>query len=140
MSQRELADRLRELGMDVDASAVSRIEKGVRAIRLSEAEAIARVFGSPIEAFLRAPDQADPEVVLRYADAVVDAQGFLLQAARRVDELQREFERLPEPVVQHAWNCLSPPERSVIETARFKVEEIVAGRFGPPSRTLEGGV
>ncbi|WP_157875086.1 helix-turn-helix domain-containing protein [Arthrobacter sp. PAMC 25486] len=44
LSQRDFASRLTEKGMAVDASAVSRIEKGTRSIRLVEALTIAEVL------------------------------------------------------------------------------------------------
>ncbi|MFT9771807.1 helix-turn-helix domain-containing protein [Brevibacterium casei] len=44
LSQRDLADRLRENGLNLDASAVSRIENGSRSVRISEASVIADVL------------------------------------------------------------------------------------------------
>jgi len=45
LSQKDLAELLRQRGLVLDASAISRIEKGARAIRLSEAAVIADVLG-----------------------------------------------------------------------------------------------
>jgi len=45
ISQKDLAEHLSERGLNVDASAISRIEKGTRAIRLSEAALIAGTLG-----------------------------------------------------------------------------------------------
>ncbi|WP_309690271.1 helix-turn-helix transcriptional regulator [Microbacterium foliorum] len=45
MSQKDLASALTDAGMKVDAPAVSRIEKGQRAVRLAEAMKIANVLG-----------------------------------------------------------------------------------------------
>jgi len=44
---------LAEHGLSLDASAISRIEKGVRAVRLGEAHVISRAFGVELEDFLR---------------------------------------------------------------------------------------
>ncbi|MCX8453353.1 helix-turn-helix domain-containing protein [Paenarthrobacter ureafaciens] len=49
LSQREFAAKLTERGMPVDASAVSRIEKGTRSVRLVEAMTIAEVLDVDIE-------------------------------------------------------------------------------------------
>ncbi|WP_165808073.1 helix-turn-helix transcriptional regulator [Microbacterium sp. TPD7012] len=48
MSQKDLAAALTQAGMKVDAPAVSRIEKGQRAVRLAEALKIADVLGREI--------------------------------------------------------------------------------------------
>lgn len=52
MSQRDLAEELTELGMSVDASAVSRIEKGSRSVRLSEAVIIASALRVDLDTLL----------------------------------------------------------------------------------------
>lgn len=60
ISQREFAQRLTERGMAVDASAVSRIESGARAIRLSEALTIAEVLDVDLDMLVegtRSPSQ-----------------------------------------------------------------------------------
>lgn len=49
LSQRELADQLTERGMRVDASAISRIEKGQRSVRLAEALTIADALQIDLE-------------------------------------------------------------------------------------------
>ncbi len=48
-SQRAFAERLTNKGMRVDASAVSRIEKGTRSVRLVEAMTIAEVLDVPLD-------------------------------------------------------------------------------------------
>lgn len=53
MSQRDFAEKLTELGMKVDASAVSRIEKGSRSVRLPEAMLIADALGISFESLTR---------------------------------------------------------------------------------------
>lgn len=45
ITQQQLSDRLRVLGLKVDTSAITRIEGGSRDPRLSEAQAIAHAFG-----------------------------------------------------------------------------------------------
>lgn len=53
ISQRKFAELLTEKGMPVDASAVSRIEKGSRSVRLVEAMAIAEVLDMTLESLTR---------------------------------------------------------------------------------------
>ena len=52
ISQRELADRLQRLGLDVDKNAVQRIESGQRFVTDIELEYLAKAFGiSPADLF-----------------------------------------------------------------------------------------
>ncbi len=52
ISQRELADRLQCLGLDVDKNAVQRIESGQRFVTDIELEYLAKAFGiSPADFF-----------------------------------------------------------------------------------------
>ncbi|MGM9591283.1 MAG: helix-turn-helix domain-containing protein [Oscillospiraceae bacterium] len=52
ISQRELADRLQRLGLDVDKNAVQRIESGQRFVTDIELEYLAKAFGiSPADFF-----------------------------------------------------------------------------------------
>lgn len=82
-SQRELAERLSSAGIEVDASAVSRIEKGTRALRLSEAVVIAKVLGQSLPAML-SPYNDDHhvsalyEAVWAHEQALVDLNNNLL--------------------------------------------------------------
>jgi transcriptional regulator with XRE-family HTH domain len=55
-SQREFATRLTAFGMSVDASAVSRLEKGTRAVRLGEASIIADVLQVELDELLSGDD------------------------------------------------------------------------------------
>ena len=52
IAQRELADRLQRLGLDVDKNAVQRIESGQRFVTDIELEYLAKAFGiSPADFF-----------------------------------------------------------------------------------------
>jgi transcriptional regulator with XRE-family HTH domain len=60
LTQRQFAEKLTELGMKVDASAVSRIEKGERSVRLPEAMIIAEALDVEINSLVhysRSPSQ-----------------------------------------------------------------------------------
>ena len=52
ISQRELADRLQLVGLDVDKNAVQRIEAGKRFVTDIELAALGRVFGCTLDALL----------------------------------------------------------------------------------------
>lgn len=61
LTQGAFALVLAEHGLSLDASAISRIEKGIRAVRLGEAHVIARTFGVELEDFLRSSMTDDEE-------------------------------------------------------------------------------
>lgn len=53
ISQRELADRLTVIGLDIDKNAVQRMESGQRFITDIELGYLAKVFNTTTEEFLR---------------------------------------------------------------------------------------
>ena len=53
ISQRELADRLQLVGIDVDKNAIQRIECGKRFVTDIEIIAFAKIFHVPFEALLK---------------------------------------------------------------------------------------
>lgn len=53
ISQRELADRLSVIGLDIDKNAVQRIESGQRFVTDIELGYLAKVFGTTVEELLR---------------------------------------------------------------------------------------
>lgn len=53
ISQRELADRLHVIGLDIDKNAVQRMESGERFITDIELGYLAKVFGVTIEELLK---------------------------------------------------------------------------------------
>lgn len=74
LTQTEVARQLSErTGVVIDGSALTRIEKGQRAVRLEEAVALAEVVGQPLESLLH----DEPEGERRLAELereLVDAQ------------------------------------------------------------------
>lgn len=52
ISQRELADRLQVVGLDIDKNAVQRVESGQRFITDIEVISFAKVFGITVEELL----------------------------------------------------------------------------------------
>ncbi|MBP0984903.1 MAG: helix-turn-helix transcriptional regulator [Oscillospiraceae bacterium] len=53
ISQRELADRLQVINLDIDKNAVQRMESGQRFITDIELGYLAKVFGTTVEELLR---------------------------------------------------------------------------------------
>ena len=53
ISQRELADRLQVIDLDIDKNAVQRIESGQRFVTDIELIALSKVFSVPIEELLK---------------------------------------------------------------------------------------
>lgn len=53
ISQRELADRLAVIGLDVDKNAVQRMESGQRFITDIEMISLAKIFNTTVEELLR---------------------------------------------------------------------------------------
>ncbi|MFB6724944.1 helix-turn-helix domain-containing protein [Kribbella sp. NPDC056345] len=89
LSQAELARRVTEvLGVNVDKSAVARIEQQTRAIRLDEAAAMAEVLGLPIAALLSDRSAEENEALKQQylADLVV--------AQRQWERTRQEIDRL----------------------------------------------
>lgn len=118
MSQRDFAAKLTEKGMQVDASAVSRIEKGSRSVRLVEALTIAEVLQVDLDLLVsgsRTPSQelstkrrrtnvalrALEEPITRVAFALRDVQRLLHEHPDLLNTL--EDETLPAPENPEAY-------------------------------------
>jgi hypothetical protein len=69
VSQKDLASNLEQLGLHLDASAISRVEKGTRALRLSEAATIASTLGFAL-ADVEAP--SDPVEIFAIRSKMVE--------------------------------------------------------------------
>lgn len=96
ISQRAFAELLTEAGMTVDASAVSRIEKGTRSVRLTEALTIADVLDldlrdlvqetqTPVKAFARQRRYVDYNLQ-RVEEAGLGAVRALVDACTLIDD------------------------------------------------------
>jgi transcriptional regulator with XRE-family HTH domain len=98
MSQKDVSSLLSKAGLALDTSAVSRIEKGTRALRLSEAIAIARELGfsladfedavPPVDDFRRREERVD--------NALNAAHSSLILAADELNGLTFVAELYPE--------------------------------------------
>jgi transcriptional regulator with XRE-family HTH domain len=92
-TQQELADALAELGAKIDATAITRIERGVRSVSLDEVVLIAAALGvSPMHLFVplddKAPVQVAPGLVRPAADVRAWVRG---QRPLRVSDDDRLF-------------------------------------------------
>lgn len=122
LSQKQLAEELTKRGFRVDAPAVSRIEKGSRAVRLSEALIIADVLdvelasllahldNSPRKSLKRARDFANHsyrqlrDPLLMMLSGYVEVYGLLQQYPELLSEFRlEEGERLAEPNDYFSW-------------------------------------
>lgn len=94
LSQQDIADRLAAVGVKLDATAITRIEKnahgptGARSIRLGEAVAIALVFGQRVTSFLTPAASLDDRIEAARAEAeelhfMTERMGELTAAARQ---------------------------------------------------------
>ncbi|PFG69112.1 helix-turn-helix protein [Propionibacteriaceae bacterium ES.041] len=101
MTQTELARRLSALlGTTLDASAITKIESGDRAVRLDEAVYIAQILEMPLAALLSGmdPDEARLQElrhelqIRQWREMAADSE--LRQAMSAVAEVTQEIERL----------------------------------------------
>jgi transcriptional regulator with XRE-family HTH domain len=91
LSQATLAERLAELlNQKVDASAITRIEKHERAVRLDEAVVIAELLDLPLPAMLRDSESVDEQV----AELRRDLSLAQWRASQAEEELQRAQESM----------------------------------------------
>ena len=59
ISQRELADRLQLIGLDIDKNAIQRIESGQRFVTDIELKALGTALNCPLEALIGAESPAE---------------------------------------------------------------------------------
>ncbi|MCR4525662.1 helix-turn-helix domain-containing protein [Kocuria rhizophila] len=83
-SQKRLADELTARGVELDTSAVSRMEKGTRALRLSEAMAVADVLSTTLDQMI---------VTDRGNSSVREALALVKQFDDNLNTLEREITR-----------------------------------------------
>lgn len=122
MSQKDLSEHLAEQGLALDNSAISRVEKGTRALRLSEAIAFAKVLRfslaefedavPPVEDFGRREKRVDA--------ALRGAQEALFNAASELDGLAFVADAHPE-VLETLWS--TAPVLSGVDLMDYKVRE-----------------
>lgn len=96
LSQRKFAEKLSENGMSVDASAVSRLEGGDRALPLSEVYTIAEVLG--VSAKNLVPQMSNPKAELETLRRSADNSWVIMgtNAAALVSKMEEIVDRLTE--------------------------------------------
>lgn len=91
LSQAALADRLAEvLNQKIDASAITRIEKYERAVRLDEAVVIAELLDVPLEAMLHDRESVDDQIAELRRDLSL-AQWRAKQAEEELQQAQDQM-------------------------------------------------
>lgn len=115
LSQKRLAEQLTERGMPVDASAVSRLESGDRALPLSEVYIIAEVLGNPVRNLM--PNMPSPRAEMNMARRAADrawlymgdnAASLVVIMADIMDRLAENNELLAEFVSRDGKKLDSP--------------------------------
>ncbi len=98
-SQEELARRLAEIGLRLDPTAITRIERGDRAVRIEEAVAIAQALRSPLNALLQPVDGIEFDhvstLMRRYEQLSVMRAKAQEELDHIYDELVDAFARYP---------------------------------------------
>ncbi|WP_129656302.1 helix-turn-helix domain-containing protein [Rothia halotolerans] len=111
MTQAELAHALSErLGVTLIPTAVNKIEKGLRGVKLNEAAYAAEVLRIPLVHLLGGDDD-EHDVEIRHAEYAVEKADLLLRAAqeeveRREEEVEAAKEKLRELEHQDLLNDL----------------------------------
>lgn len=113
ISQKDLSDALASQGLVLDNSAISRIEKGTRALRLSEAIVIARVLRFSLADFEEAVPPAEDFARRRTStdDALNIAHRALTNAADELSGLAFVAEGHPEVLLEVTGD--EPPSDAV---------------------------
>ncbi|MGD9619816.1 MAG: multiprotein-bridging factor 1 family protein [Mycolicibacterium sp.] len=84
-SQRQLAGMLTAVDLKLDPSAITRIERGTRDVKLSEAIAIANVLEISLDLLSYSPEQDFHMREMSQVQMTVRARKALLQALRQID-------------------------------------------------------
>lgn len=113
LTQRQFADALSLAGMNVDATAVSRLEKGERSLRIAECVIIADVLRMGIESLLRGvqtPAQRMRETIREADLAIASAQQNLWTWLAHHYDAKLTLERLPELLKAFTPELQSPED------------------------------
>lgn len=129
MSQRELAERVARKGLRLDPTAVTRIERGERDVRLGEAIVLAwELDASLSEMWSRDPMTGYHEHEADVRRALITAREALVEALEHYAAVRTELRNLPDASKANEWT----PD----EWAGYMAREITSttlGSFGPAS-------
>jgi transcriptional regulator with XRE-family HTH domain len=111
VSQSGLAATItKRLGYAVDGSAITRLEKGERLIRLGEAVAIAEALGAPLTSMVPKPqrvsDGREDPTIQRAADVAPRALGEFIGDAVAVVLLDHALDEHPDPNIHELAHCV----------------------------------
>lgn len=94
-SQRELAERVSKFGLSLDPTAVTRIEKGQRAVRLGEASMIARELKLPLSVMITGRTITDlKETLSKLQTDAVRAQRYIEEVHVEMNKVHRRIQQL----------------------------------------------
>lgn len=129
MSQVELAERLERYGIKLDGTAITRIERGTRSVKLAEAVALAHALGSTVDGMLARQGSIDDQI----AEAQMSARIAEDSLARARVDAQWAHERLAE------LEALKEKTRIITKAARDKLAADLKEKYenGASIRSVE---
>lgn len=131
-SQKDLAEALAASDLDLDASAISRMEKGTRALRLSEAIAVCDVLSTTLDQMLvldRGAALARETIGLsKDFNAAIDAMDECVRSA--VDLQMRAKDLIAKLEAAEAANVLEGEDRGRLIFLRMRMNEVVETAIG----------
>lgn len=98
MSQSELAKRMAARGFKFHQTTVARIEAGERAVRLGEAEALAKILKTYVHTLSRPPEEGG--AIRRLRDAVEEVERKVQDIQSDIESLLRGKERLNRAIAE----------------------------------------
>lgn len=138
LSQRALAEALADRGLHLDSSAITRIEKGQRAVRLGEAPVIADALDIQLADLIEGPIPPAQRVALRRMNAdrfIVLARWRAIQALEELagaEEIVSESpEALHEAIQQERRRPKGAPSAPAAESYLAAVRDHVRARLEP---------
>ncbi len=90
-SQEELARRLGELGLRLDPTAITRMERGERSVRVEEAVVLAQALGLPLDELLQPLDEIGLEHVRGLMKRYGSLSATLTRAQEELDDVREQL-------------------------------------------------
>lgn len=135
-TQSQLAEALVERGIVINQTAISRIEKGDREVRLAEARALAAIFNTTVDALSGSPEKFSSVIEWnRLTGNLKDSERDLRSAAFRYEQarlaLRNYLEVSRDPLI--LWLSTQRENDWVVKAAKFfnakAIVEDVVKRF-----------
>lgn len=99
LSQRQLAEHLQAVGLHLDPSAITRIERGTREVKLTEALLISQYLEFPLDYIASTPESQFRISAYNLKMFAVQARKTLLQAIRYIDRWSNNLDDETEALV-----------------------------------------